>query len=131
MSFDPLNRVLYQRGEGDSFVVPHCLPLLQKFHSHINMEVAGTGQLFQCLFKYIHKGIFEHFYEHSRTNMPQLQVPIMQNFESKLKTTVVTTAVATGAQLTRSRNIGAAGIWLQLRVPGVSSDTVSRRRLPQ
>ena len=64
MSFDPLHRVLYQRGQGDSFVVPHCLPLLRKFQSHINMEVAGTGQLFQYLFKYIHKGIFEHFYEY-------------------------------------------------------------------
>ena len=58
-SFDPSDRVLYQRGEGDSFVVPHCLPLLQKFDCHINMEVAGCGQLFQYLFKYIHKGIFE------------------------------------------------------------------------
>ena len=63
-TLDSSNRVLYQRGQGDSFVVPHCLPLLRKFQSHINMEVAGTGQLFQYLFKYIHKGIFKHFYEY-------------------------------------------------------------------
>ena len=56
-SLDPSDRVLYQRGQGDSFVVPHCLPLLRKFQCHINMEVAGCGQLFQYLFKYIHKGI--------------------------------------------------------------------------
>jgi hypothetical protein len=51
------NRVHYKRGEEDAFVVPHCLPLLRKFNCHINMEVAGSGQLFQYLFKYVHKGI--------------------------------------------------------------------------
>ena len=55
-SLDPSNRVLYQRDEGDAFVVPHCLPLLRKFKSHMNMEIAGCGQLFQYLFKYVHKG---------------------------------------------------------------------------
>jgi len=58
-SFDPSGRVLYRRGQEDSFVVPHCLPLLRKFNCHINMEIAGCGHLFQYLFKYIHKGIFE------------------------------------------------------------------------
>jgi len=52
------HRVLYRRGEGDAFVVPHCLPLIQKFNCHINMEIAGCGHLFQYLFKYVHKGIF-------------------------------------------------------------------------
>jgi len=56
-SFDSSNRVLYRRGEEDAFVVPHCLPLIRKFECHINMEVAGYGQLFQYLFKYVHKGI--------------------------------------------------------------------------
>jgi len=37
----------------------HCLPLLRKFNYHINIEVTGCGHLFQYLFKYIHKGIFE------------------------------------------------------------------------
>ena len=55
-SFDTMGRVLYQRGEGDAFVVPHCLPLIRKFKCHINMEIAGCGQLFQYLFKYVHKG---------------------------------------------------------------------------
>ena len=59
-SFNPSNRVLYQRGEGDAFVVPHCLPLLRKFECHMNMEIAGYGQLFQYLFKYIHKGTSDH-----------------------------------------------------------------------
>ena len=55
-SFDTSNRVIYRRGEEDAFVVPHCLPLLRKFECHMNMEVAGCGQLFQYLFKYVHKG---------------------------------------------------------------------------
>lgn len=60
-SFDSSNRVLYQRGEGDAFVVPHCLPLIRKFKCHMNMEIAGCGQLFQYLFKYIHKGTAETY----------------------------------------------------------------------
>ena len=55
-SIDTSNRVLYRREEGDAFVVPHCLPLIRKFKCHMNMEIAGCGQLFQYLFKYIHKG---------------------------------------------------------------------------
>jgi len=53
-SIDSSNQVLYRRGEEDGFVVPHCLPLIQKFECHMNMEVAGCGQLFQYLFKYVH-----------------------------------------------------------------------------
>ena len=56
-SVDSSDRVIYRRGEGDAFVVPHCLPLIRKFECHMNMEIAGCGQLFQYLFKYIHKGI--------------------------------------------------------------------------
>lgn len=56
-SVDSSDRIIYRREEGDAFVVPHCLPLIRKFGCHINMEVAGCGQLFQYLFKYIHKGI--------------------------------------------------------------------------
>jgi len=55
-SSDSSDQVHYRRGEGDAFVVPHCLPLIRKFKCHMNMEVAGCGQLFQYLFKYIHKG---------------------------------------------------------------------------
>ena len=67
-SFDPSGRVLYRRGREDSFVVPHCLPLLRKFDCHINMEIAGCGHLFQYLFKYIHKGISDAFAK-TRTNI--------------------------------------------------------------
>lgn len=62
-SFDTVGRVLYQRGEGDAFVVPHCLPLLRKYECHMNMEIAGCGQLFQYLFKYIHKGTTNYMFE--------------------------------------------------------------------
>ena len=55
-SFSSSDRVLYRREERDAFVVPYCLPLTRKFECHMNMEVAGCGQLFQYLFKYIHKG---------------------------------------------------------------------------
>ena len=58
-SIDASHRVIYQRGDEDAFVVPHCLPLIRKFECHMNMEIAGCGQLFQYLFKYIHKGTGE------------------------------------------------------------------------
>jgi hypothetical protein len=45
-----------RRNPGDEWVVPHCLPLLQKFECHLNFEVANTSHLFQYMFKYIHKG---------------------------------------------------------------------------
>lgn len=56
-SINSSDQVLYRRGEDDAFVVPHCLPLIRKFECHMNMEVAGCGQLFQYLFKYVHKGM--------------------------------------------------------------------------
>jgi hypothetical protein len=43
---------------GDEWVIVHCLPILQKFHCHINFEACSPGQLFQYIFKYIHKGMF-------------------------------------------------------------------------
>ena len=50
-------RVQYARyRKEDENIVPHCLPLLQKFKCHMNVEIGGSGQLFQYLFKYIHKG---------------------------------------------------------------------------
>ena len=50
-------RVHYRRrNPDDEWVVPHCLPLLQKFQCHLNFEVANSSHLFQYLFKYIHKG---------------------------------------------------------------------------
>ena len=64
--FDASNRVLYRRGEGDAFVVPHCLPLIRKFECHMNVEIAGCGQLFQYLFKYIHKGTTNFTFEKLR-----------------------------------------------------------------
>ena len=72
-SFDSSNRVLYRRGEEDAFVVPHCLPLIRKFECHMNMEIAGCGQLFQYLFKYIHKGIFEYLFSSSMCSTPPPQ----------------------------------------------------------
>ena len=68
-SLDSSNRVLYRREQGDSFVVPHCLPLLRKFECHMNVEIAGCGQLFQYLFKYIHKGILDYFHEYIGVNI--------------------------------------------------------------
>ena len=50
--------VLYQgQRPGDEWVVPHCLPLLLKFHCHINFECTNSSYLFQYLLKYIHKGL--------------------------------------------------------------------------
>jgi hypothetical protein len=50
-------RVQYVRHHTrDENIVPHCLPLLRKFKCHMNVEIGGSGQLFQYLFKYIHKG---------------------------------------------------------------------------
>ena len=54
---DGAGRIHYQwRKEGDEWVVPHCLPLLRKFHCHLNFEASSTSDLFQYIFKYIHKG---------------------------------------------------------------------------
>lgn len=51
-------RVQYARyRKEDENIVPHCLPLLRKFKCHMNVEIGGSGQLFQYLFKYIHKGV--------------------------------------------------------------------------
>ena len=56
-TIDNNGRVQYARPhDRDGNVVPHCLPLLRKFKCHMNMEIAGSSQLFQYLFKYIHKG---------------------------------------------------------------------------
>jgi hypothetical protein len=53
-------RVCYRRRtDDDVYVVPYNLQLLQKFHCHINFEAANSSHLFQYLFKYIHKGIFQ------------------------------------------------------------------------
>lgn len=50
-------RVQYARHrKEDENIVAHCLPLLRKFKCHMNVEIGGSGQLFQYLFKYIHKG---------------------------------------------------------------------------
>ena len=56
-AFNESGRVQYVRHhDHDKNIVPHCLPLLRKFKCHMNMEIGGSGQLFQYLFKYIHKG---------------------------------------------------------------------------
>jgi hypothetical protein len=55
---DARGRVAYQRRtESDRMVVPYNLQLLRRFQCHINFEIAGSSQLFQYLFKYIHKGM--------------------------------------------------------------------------
>jgi len=57
-TFSANGRVQYRRcHKNDENIVPHCLPLLRKFKCHMNMEIGGSGQLFQYLFKYIHKGM--------------------------------------------------------------------------
>jgi hypothetical protein len=54
--FDSAGRVEYRRRRnGDQWVVSHCLALLRAFHAHINVEVASSSQIFQYIFKYIHK----------------------------------------------------------------------------
>jgi hypothetical protein len=55
-------RVVYRRRtENDRMVVPYNLELLRRFQCHINFEIAGSSQLYQYLFKYIHKGQSPHF----------------------------------------------------------------------
>lgn len=54
---DGTGRVKYRRRTvADVMVVPHNIQLLRKFQCHINVEIAGSSQLYQYLFKYIHKG---------------------------------------------------------------------------
>ncbi|CDO69901.1 hypothetical protein BN946_scf184884.g60 [Trametes cinnabarina] len=56
-TFDTGGRAQYRRrNPGDEMVVPYCLPLLRKYQCHMNFESANSSQLFQYLFKYIHKG---------------------------------------------------------------------------
>ena len=56
-TFNESGRVQYHRDhDQDRNIVPYCLPLLQKFECHMNMEIGGSSQLFQYLFKYIYKG---------------------------------------------------------------------------
>ena len=54
---DDSGKVYYhRRNSGDEMVVPYCLPLFRMYQCHINFEVASAAQLFQYIFKYIHKG---------------------------------------------------------------------------
>jgi len=102
-SIDSSDRVLYRRGDDDVFVVPHCLPLIRKFECHMNMEVAGCGQLFQYLFKYVHKGICDiRFVDVLRSTSLSPQAQIVQSSVSRRKTRVK-------SQLMRSMNTGVAG----------------------
>ena len=57
-TIDRESRVHYRRcTTEDAMVVPHCLPLLRLLRCHINVEAASSSQLFQYIFKYIHKGM--------------------------------------------------------------------------
>ena len=57
MTVDKSGKVHYRCcNSGNEMVVPYCLPLLCIYQCHINFEVASTAQLFQYIFKYIHKG---------------------------------------------------------------------------
>lgn len=59
-TIDGNGRVQYVRlHKHDENIVPYCLPLLRKFKCHMNVEIGGSGQLFQYLFKYIHKGMLQ------------------------------------------------------------------------
>ncbi|CDO71194.1 hypothetical protein BN946_scf184845.g64 [Trametes cinnabarina] len=53
---DPEDASLVRRNPGDEMVVPYNLELLRKYKCHMNFEAANSSQLFQYLFKYIHKG---------------------------------------------------------------------------
>ena len=56
-SINDEGRVTYRRRKPeDVMIVPHCLELIRAFRCHINFEAAGPSQIFQYLFKYIHKG---------------------------------------------------------------------------
>lgn len=48
---------IYERGEGDTWVVPHILKLLEDFKCHINAEWTLSSQSIAYLYKYINKGV--------------------------------------------------------------------------
>lgn len=54
---DDEGHVQYRRRRpADAMVVPYNLQLLRMFRCHINVEVASAAQIYQYMFKYIHKG---------------------------------------------------------------------------
>ena len=56
-TIDGFGKVHYRRcNPSDDMVVPYCLPLLRMYQCHMNFEVASAAELFQYMFKYIHKG---------------------------------------------------------------------------
>ena len=48
--------VVYQRGEGDEFIVPYNPWLTLEFESHINVEYAASHNCIAYLYKYLFKG---------------------------------------------------------------------------
>ena len=48
--------VVYQRGEGDEFIVPYNPWLSLEFESHINVEYAASHNCIAYLYKYLFKG---------------------------------------------------------------------------
>lgn len=48
--------VVYQRGEGDEFIVPYNPWLTLQFESHINVEYAASHNCIAYLYKYLFKG---------------------------------------------------------------------------
>ena len=48
--------MIYQRGEGDEFIVPYNPRLTLQFESHINVEFAAPHNCIAYLYKYLFKG---------------------------------------------------------------------------
>ena len=48
---------IYERGEGDRWVVPHNITLLKEFQCHLNAEWTFSSQSLAYLYKYINKGV--------------------------------------------------------------------------
>jgi len=48
---------IYERGPGDTWVVPHNMKLLKEFVCHMNVEWTLHSQFIGYLFKYINKGV--------------------------------------------------------------------------
>lgn len=120
-TFTESGRVRYlRRHKHDENIVPHCLPLLRKFQCHMNMEIGGSGQLFQYLFKYIHKG---------KTVLSTLNVA---NYQNEYQAQIVhISEFHPGQRANRSmklKNTGTVAITLLLKAPGVSWDSALRRK---
>ena len=120
-TFSENGRVQYLRHhKHDENIVPHCLPLLRKFRSHMNMEIGGSGQLFQYLFKYIHKG---------KTVLSMLNIANYPNeYQARIAHIFEFHPGQRANRSTKSKNTGMVAIILLPKAPGVSWDSALRRK---